>query len=144
MHPIKQCESKHFNNFKPQDSVIVNSTATATCFKPGTFVELVNLRVPPTGKSVNLNYSCCDVAWSPHEEGLIASAATNGAVCLWDLTKPTRSKLDHIFPDHKRQCQKVIFHRTDQGWVDEFLLMLACPSAVLGTWLNLKFKCCMR
>jgi len=83
--------------------------------QPGRFVELVNLRVPPPGKNVNLNYSCCDVAWSPHEEGLIASAATNGAVCLWDLAKPMRSKLDHVFPDHKRQCQKVIFHKTDQN-----------------------------
>ena len=89
-------------------------------------MELVNLRVPPPGKNVNLNYSCCDVAWSPHEDGLIASAATNGAVCLWDLAKPTRSKLDHVFPDHKRQCHKVIFHKTGQGRADEILLLFGC------------------
>ena len=92
-------------------------------------MELVNLRVPPPGKNVNLNYSCCDVAWSPHEDGLIASAATNGAVCLWDLAKPTRSKLDHVFPDHKRQCHKVIFHKTDQGRADEILLLFGTSDA---------------
>ena len=90
---------------------------TDPCLKPGTFAELVNLRVPPPGKSVNLNYSTCDVAWSPHEDGLIASAATNGAVCLWDLAKPTRSKLLHVFSEHKRQCNKVVFHKTDPSYV---------------------------
>lgn len=47
------------------------------------FEEIVNLRV---GK-VNLNYSSNDVKWNPFEQHKhwIASAATNGAVVLWNL-----------------------------------------------------------
>jgi WD repeat-containing protein 24 len=47
------------------------------------FDEIFNLRV---GK-VNLNYSSNDVKWNPFEQHKhwIASAATNGAVVLWNL-----------------------------------------------------------
>jgi WD40 repeat protein len=48
-----------------------------------TFDELLPIRV---GK-VNLNYSSNDVKWNPFEaqKHWIASAATNGAVVLWNL-----------------------------------------------------------
>jgi WD40 repeat protein len=71
------------------------------------FSERVNLRTAAAGKSLNLNYSCCDVAWSPHDDNVVASAATNGAVCVWNLGKTARSKLDHVFNDHKRTVQRV-------------------------------------
>ena len=39
------------------------------------FVERDNLRV---GKTFNLNFSCNDVVWSPVDDQIIATAATNG------------------------------------------------------------------
>jgi len=69
------------------------------------FVEKMNLRV---GKNLNLNYSCNDVVWSNSDENLIATGATNGAVVLWNLSKLTRAKQEHVFMDHQRTVHKVI------------------------------------
>jgi WD40 repeat protein len=68
------------------------------------FVEKINLRV---GKNLNLNYSCNDVVWSPIDENVIATGATNGAVVLWNLSKITRAKQEHVFADHQRTVHKV-------------------------------------
>lgn len=68
------------------------------------FVEKCNLRV---GKNLNLNFSCNDVAWNAVDDSILATAATNGAVVLWNLSKPTRSKQEHVFNDHKRTVNKV-------------------------------------
>eukprot|EP00094_Tigriopus_californicus_P003033 TCALIF_02921-PB protein Name:"Similar to wdr24 WD repeat-containing protein 24 (Xenopus laevis)" AED:0.22 eAED:0.27 QI:0/0.75/0.69/1/0.83/0.76/13/0/944 len=74
--------------------------------------ELFNLRA---GRSINLNYSCNDVAWSVFDDNLLATAATNGAVVLWNLGKAAKSKPDHIFTEHKRTVNKVSFHPSDGG-----------------------------
>jgi len=68
------------------------------------FVEKLNLRV---GKNLNLNYSCNDVVWSHLEENYIATGATNGAVVIWNLSKNTRAKQEHVFADHQRTVHKV-------------------------------------
>ncbi|XP_046677727.1 GATOR complex protein WDR24 isoform X2 [Homalodisca vitripennis] len=78
------------------------------------FVENINLRV---GKNLNLNFSCNDVAWSLHEDHVLATAATNGAVVLWSLNRPSRSKQDHVFLDHKRTVNKVSFHPAEPHWL---------------------------
>lgn len=74
------------------------------------FTEKVNLRV---GKHLNLNYSCNDVVWSTLDENVIATGATNGAVVLWNLSKITRAKQEHVFADHQRTVHKVVFHPSD-------------------------------
>ncbi|XP_063233136.1 GATOR2 complex protein WDR24 [Bacillus rossius redtenbacheri] len=74
------------------------------------FVESCNLRV---GKNLNLNFSCNDVAWNTIEDHILATAATNGAVVLWNLNRPSRSKQDHVFIDHKRTVNKVSFHTAE-------------------------------
>lgn len=74
------------------------------------FVESCNLRV---GKNLNLNFSCNHVSWNVIEESILATAATNGAVVLWNLSRTTRSKLEHVFNDHKRTVNKVCFHGTE-------------------------------
>ncbi|KAK6625139.1 hypothetical protein RUM43_005430 [Polyplax serrata] len=74
------------------------------------FVENCNLRV---GKNLNLNFSCNDVEWNTIDDGLLATAATNGAVVLWNLGRHTRSKQEHVFNDHKRTVNKVCFHGTE-------------------------------
>ncbi|RWS31020.1 WD repeat-containing protein 24-like protein [Leptotrombidium deliense] len=90
------------------------------------FMELVNLRV---GKNLNLNYSCLDVVWSPADDNLLATGATNGAVVIWNIQKSTRSKIgitlyyklsfnylrsfhisDQVYSHHKRTVHKVCFH----------------------------------
>ncbi|GBP16076.1 GATOR complex protein WDR24 [Eumeta japonica] len=74
------------------------------------FSEVCNLRV---GKNLNLNFSSIDVAWSAIEENTLATAATNGAVVVWNLGKQGRSKQEHVFSDHKRTVNKVSFHLTE-------------------------------
>lgn len=70
-------------------------------------VEKINLRV---GKHMNLNYSTGDVAWSHYDENILATAATNGSVVTWRLDKPSLSKQDTVFQDHRRTVNKVNFH----------------------------------
>ncbi|KAF4520935.1 hypothetical protein B566_EDAN008910 [Ephemera danica] len=78
------------------------------------FVESCNLRV---GKNINLNFSCNDVVWNTFEDNILATAATNGAVVIWDLSRPTRSKQDHVFNDHRRTVNKVSFHPMEPMWL---------------------------
>lgn len=47
----------------------------------------------------------------------MATAATNGAVVVWNLSKTTRSKQDHVFNDHRRTVNKVSFHPTEAMWL---------------------------
>ncbi|XP_022651502.1 GATOR complex protein WDR24-like isoform X2 [Varroa jacobsoni] len=69
-------------------------------------VEKMNLRV---GKNINLNYSCSDVVWNPEVESLLATAATNGAVVIWDLNKGSKCKQEFVLADHKRTVNRVVF-----------------------------------
>ncbi|XP_071446852.1 GATOR2 complex protein WDR24 [Hetaerina americana] len=78
------------------------------------FVECFNLRV---GKNINLNFSCNDVAWNSIEDNILATAATNGAVVLWNLGRSSRSKQEHVFGDHKRTVNKVSFHSAEPNWL---------------------------
>ncbi|XP_059470417.1 GATOR complex protein WDR24 [Neocloeon triangulifer] len=78
------------------------------------FVENCNLRV---GKNINLNFSCNDVVWNTFDDSILATAATNGAVVVWNLNKPTRSKQEHVFNDHRRTVNKVSFHPTEAVWL---------------------------
>ncbi len=50
-------------------------------------------------------------------DSTLATAATNGAVVLWNLGKPSRSKQQHVFMDHKRTVNKVSFHPTEAHWL---------------------------
>ncbi|XP_008206371.1 GATOR complex protein WDR24 isoform X2 [Nasonia vitripennis] len=78
------------------------------------FEEFCNLRV---GKNLNLNFSCNDVAWNLIEDHMLATAATNGAVVVWNLNRPSRSKQEHVFVDHKRTVNKVSFHMSEPMWL---------------------------
>lgn len=83
--------------------------------KKGTFGnELFNLR---SSNLKNLNFSNNDVTWNTVNEGILATAATNGAVVIWNLHNSTKSKIDNIFNDHKRTVNKVSFHNSDPNLV---------------------------
>ncbi|CAH1788742.1 unnamed protein product, partial [Owenia fusiformis] len=74
------------------------------------FVEKHNLRV---GRNINLNFSASNVAWNPVDDHILASAATNSSVVIWDLNKTSRSKLDTVYSEHRRFVSKVAFHHTE-------------------------------
>ena len=59
-----------------------------------------------------LNYSITDVQWHPSDENLIASAAGNGAVILWDLTKENNKQEQTLFQQH-RFVNRLCFHPSD-------------------------------
>ncbi|XP_026880608.2 GATOR complex protein WDR24 isoform X1 [Electrophorus electricus] len=74
------------------------------------FVERLNLRV---GRKPSLNFSCADVMWHQSDENLLATAATNGAVVTWNLSRPCRNKQELLFTEHKRTVNKVCFHPSE-------------------------------
>jgi hypothetical protein len=47
------------------------------------------------------------VVWSPLEDQMIASAATNGHVVVWNLQRAGRTKQEQVYSDHKRTVNKV-------------------------------------
>ncbi|CAG0879574.1 unnamed protein product [Darwinula stevensoni] len=103
------------------------------------FQEKANLRVSEK-RFLNLNYSSIDVVWNALDgklttpfnfmdlpghvyllfffhvmiaDNILATAATNGAVVLWNLGRSSRSKQEHVFNDHKRTVNKVSFHPSE-------------------------------
>ncbi|KAL1497792.1 hypothetical protein ABEB36_008690 [Hypothenemus hampei] len=74
------------------------------------FREVCNLR---SLKHLNLNFSCNDVAWSLNDDHYVATAATNGHVCVWNLTRLGRAMQEQDYQDHKRTVNKVNFHATE-------------------------------
>ncbi|XP_038076230.1 GATOR complex protein WDR24-like [Patiria miniata] len=75
-----------------------------TCFR-----ETLNLRV---GR-ITLRYSCSDVVWHPLKDELLATGATNGHVCTWNLQKHQGNKLEQEFTDHSRGVNRVCFHPSE-------------------------------
>ncbi|XP_071158267.1 GATOR2 complex protein WDR24-like isoform X1 [Mytilus galloprovincialis] len=78
------------------------------------FTEKFNLRV---GRKLNLDFSVSDVAWSHIDDNILASAATNGKVVIWDLNKPSKSKQDFIFQEHTRTVNRVCFHQVEGNYI---------------------------
>lgn len=74
------------------------------------FTEVCNMR---GGKNQNLSYSSNDVAWSLLDKNLLATAATNGVVSVWDLSKFGRHKQLLVYAEHERTAHSVTFHTTD-------------------------------
>lgn len=65
------------------------------------------------GKNQNLSYSSNDVAWSALDNNILATAATNGIISVWDLSKFGRHKQTLIFNEHERTAHTIAFHMTD-------------------------------
>ena len=64
-------------------------------------------------KGSNLNYSCNDVVWSHLDPTTLATAATNGAIIVWNIAGTGSQKqkhIDMILNDHKRIVNKINFH----------------------------------
>ena len=50
------------------------------------------------------------------DENLIATAATNGAVVLWNLGKSSKSKQSHVFTEHTRTVNKVMTEEPNKSY----------------------------
>lgn len=78
--------------------------------EPDGFVEVCNMR---GGKNQNLSYSSNDVAWSACDPNLLATAATNGVISVWDLSRFGRQKQLHVYTEHERTAHTVTFHGSE-------------------------------
>ena len=98
-------KSLHLDVNRDNDQVVVASSAIFRIYdiEDGRFRERVNLR---GSKTQNLNYSCNDVCWNKHDPHILATAATNGAVVLWNLARTSRAKQEHVFNEHQRTVRR--------------------------------------
>ena len=113
MHVVLEAPANALDLCKDGSKVVVAGRSVFKIFSiEDEFVERDNLRV---GKNINLNFSCNDVVWSPVDDQVIATAATNGAVVVWNLNKAGRAKQEQVFNDHRRTVNKVNFHPVEAG-----------------------------
>lgn len=85
-------------------SIVDNASAFSQQFQ--------NMR---TGRS-NLTFSSIDVQWSPIVPSLLATAATNGKIVVWNVVRQQRamtSSQDRILSDHTRTVNRVNWHGRD-------------------------------
>lgn len=115
----------HLDLNKDDSQVVIASTSVFRIYdiEDDRFLERYNLR---GSKSQNLNYSCIDVCWNKFDPNLLATAATNGAVVLWNLGRSNRNKQEHVFTEHKRTVNKVVFHP------DEYQYLLSGMTGLLS------------
>ncbi|KAL3269120.1 hypothetical protein HHI36_008201 [Cryptolaemus montrouzieri] len=74
------------------------------------FKEVYNLRA---SKHLGTSFSCNDVAWSSTDDNYLATAATNGHVCVWNLGKMGKAMQEQDYQEHKRTVNKVNFHTSE-------------------------------
>uniref|UniRef100_A0A1Y1LB70 GATOR2 complex protein WDR24 n=2 Tax=Photinus pyralis TaxID=7054 RepID=A0A1Y1LB70_PHOPY len=74
------------------------------------FKEIYNLR---SSKHLNLSFSCNDISWSSTDDNYLATAATNGHVCVWNLTKMGKAMQEQDYQEHTRTVNKVNFHSSE-------------------------------
>ncbi|KAG5887490.1 hypothetical protein JTB14_023676 [Gonioctena quinquepunctata] len=74
------------------------------------FREVCNVR---GSKHLNVGFSCNDVSWSPTDDHFLATAATNGHVCVWNLNQTGKAVQEQDYQDHKRTVNKVNFHASE-------------------------------
>ncbi|CCI43839.1 unnamed protein product [Albugo candida] len=74
------------------------------------FSEKRNLRA---GKS-SLNFSTNDIRWHPQSNHLLATAATNGVVVIWNLQKDGYKHVqERVLNGHRRAVNRICWHPTD-------------------------------
>ncbi|KAG0171055.1 WD repeat-containing protein 24 [Apophysomyces sp. BC1021] len=89
-------------------------------------IETINLRA---GSHVNLNYSSNDVKWGNNvTKYKVATAATNGAIILWDLNKTGR-KAERVITEHTRAVNRICF-QPDNGNI----LLSASQDGTMKCW----------
>ncbi|KAL4138401.1 hypothetical protein PRIC2_001907 [Phytophthora ramorum] len=75
------------------------------------FMEKRNLRV--VGKP-SLNFSTNDIRWHPQSDYLLATAATNGAVVIWNLEREGYKHVqERVLNGHRRAVNRICWHTSD-------------------------------
>ncbi|CAO1423711.1 unnamed protein product [Diamesa hyperborea] len=122
---IRICQDGHANSLalnKDNTCIAVAGRSLLKVFavENDGFNELHNMRgtgVSGSGsnKNHNLSYSSNAVAWNSLDVNILATAATNGVVSVWDLTKFGRHKQLLVYNEHDRTTHSVTFHQTDSN-----------------------------
>ncbi|XP_053659175.1 GATOR complex protein WDR24 [Anopheles marshallii] len=112
---IRICQDGHANALAlnrecTQIAVAGRSLLKVFSIENDGFTEVCNMR---GGKNQNLSYSSNDVAWSSLDSNILATAATNGVVSVWDLSKFGRQKQLLVYNEHERTAHSVAFHGTE-------------------------------
>ncbi|XP_035919644.1 GATOR complex protein WDR24 [Anopheles stephensi] len=112
---IRICQDGHANALAlnrecTQIAVAGRSLLKVFSIENDGFTEVCNMR---GGKNQNLSYSSNDVAWSALDSNILATAATNGVVSVWDLSKFGRQKQLLVYNEHERTAHSVAFHGTE-------------------------------
>ncbi|KAI7862657.1 WD40-repeat-containing domain protein, partial [Spinellus fusiger] len=90
-------------------------------------VETLNLRA---GSHLNLNYSSNDVKWGNNmTKNKVATAATNGAIILWDLSKVGRKAAERVINEHTRAVNRVCFQPENGN-----ILLSASQDGTMKCW----------
>ncbi|KAG2203871.1 hypothetical protein INT46_001123 [Mucor plumbeus] len=88
--------------------------------------ESLNLRA---GSHFNLNYSSNDVKWGNNAtKHKVATAATNGAIILWDLNKIGR-KAERVITEHSRAVNRICFQPENGN-----ILLSASQDGMMKCW----------
>ncbi|CAH0519228.1 unnamed protein product [Peronospora belbahrii] len=75
------------------------------------FTEKRNLRVVV---KPSINFSTNDIRWHPHSDYLLATAATNGAVVIWNLERDGYKHVqERVLNGHRRAVNRICWHTTD-------------------------------
>ncbi|KXJ67822.1 GATOR2 complex protein WDR24 [Aedes albopictus] len=114
---IRICQDGHanalaLNRESTQIAVAGRSLLKVFSIENDGFTEVCNMR---GGKNQNLSYSSNDVAWSSLDSNILATAATNGVVSVWDLSKFGRQKQLLVYNEHERTAHSVAFHGTESN-----------------------------
>lgn len=56
---------------------------------------------------------CCYEIYKYFADYYLATAATNGHVCVWNLTKSGKAMQEQVYQEHKRTVNKVNFHASE-------------------------------
>ncbi|KAI9596986.1 WD40-repeat-containing domain protein [Syncephalis fuscata] len=86
--------------------------------------EALNIRV---GSRLNLNFSSNDVQWLTKQK--IATAATNGAVVIWDLTRARQKLQERVISEHARAVNRICGGPPGSG-----LLLSASQDGTMRLW----------
>ncbi|KAG2220306.1 hypothetical protein INT45_009939 [Circinella minor] len=89
--------------------------------------EILNLRA---GSHLSTNYNSNDVKWGNNAtKSKLATAATNGAIILWDINRTTGRRAERVINEHSRAVNRVCF-QPDNGNI----LLSASQDGTMKCW----------
>ena len=81
-----------------------------------------------------------DVCWHPVDKNIVATAAYNGKIYIWNLLRANQ-RIDHVLSYHERTVKRVIFdpHNPNillSGCNDGKYCVRVCPSRIASSITN--------